>query len=223
MKVSNLSTSDKTQLIDSFMRLIEQPAEFSAIYTIDTILRQTELSAVACTYLKSEPAVAAIIQESYIGPIPQIEVLLSYPANSLGYQYAAHLQANQFTPVFYPQQTFDDDISYLTLRRSQTHDIYHVITGFGTDLPGEVGLQAFQLAQTRSPLAIPLIATALAATLDQSVLFCQLMTQLQRGWEMGIQAQPFLAQKWEEAWEKPVVDWRQDLGVKVPDVYAVCA
>ena len=31
-------------------------------------------------------------------------------------------------------------------RLRETHDIVHVLTGFGTDGPGELGLQAFNLA-----------------------------------------------------------------------------
>ena len=37
-------------------------------------------------------------------------------------------------------------------RLRETHDIVHVLTGFGTDGPGELGQQAFNLAKNRSPL-----------------------------------------------------------------------
>jgi ubiquinone biosynthesis protein COQ4 len=208
-----LSEPDKQQLINGLLRLVEQPTEFGAIYGVDAVLRRTELSAIACATLKAEPAVAAIIEARYVAPTPNLDQLLTYAPASLGYQYAAHLKANQFDPVFYPQQSCDSDISYIALRRSQTHDIQHVITGFGTDLAGEVGLQAFQLAQTRSPLAIALVAINLAAALDQPTLLGQIMAQWHQGWEMGLRARPLLAQRWEEAWEKPVAAWRAELQI----------
>jgi ubiquinone biosynthesis protein Coq4 len=36
-----------------------------------------------------------------------------------------------------------DDTSYLLLRLRQTHDLWHVVTGFSTNVPGELGLKAF--------------------------------------------------------------------------------
>jgi ubiquinone biosynthesis protein COQ4 len=47
-----------------------------------------------------------------------------------------------FQPDFYRKLDIKDDDSYITIRTGQTHDIWHIITGFGTDLAGEVGLQA---------------------------------------------------------------------------------
>ena len=40
--------------------------------------------------------------------------------------------------------------SFVSHRLHETHDIIHVLTGFGTDLVGEMGLQAFALAQNRA-------------------------------------------------------------------------
>ncbi len=37
---------------------------------------------------------------------------------------------------------------------------------------------------------------------------------MQQGWGMGENAHPFLAQKWEEGWEKPLSEWRADLKVE---------
>jgi ubiquinone biosynthesis protein COQ4 len=35
------------------------------------------------------------------------------------------------------------------------------------------------------------------------------------GYRMGTQAQPLLAQKWKENWEKPLAEWRSQLGIKL--------
>jgi ubiquinone biosynthesis protein Coq4 len=72
----------------------------------------------------------------------------------------------RFSTLIKASATFEaiydlDDISYITLRRSQTHDIHHVVTGFATDPAGELGLQAFQLAQIRSPIAIAILTAGL--------------------------------------------------------------
>ena len=40
----------------------------------------------------------------------------------------------------------DPRAAYLAQRMRQTHDIWHVLTGYATDVAGEVQLQAFTLA-----------------------------------------------------------------------------
>ncbi len=30
---------------------------------------------------------------------------------------------------------------------------------------------------------------------------------------MGLKAKPLLAQKWEEHWDKPLLEWRTELGI----------
>ena len=51
------------------------------------------------------------------------------------------------------------DAAYVELRLSQTHDLWHVITGFDTMVAGEIGLQAFHLTQFPHPLGAVLSAT----------------------------------------------------------------
>lgn len=211
-------SSDHLKALNAFLRLTRNPAEFEAIYDIDEVLRQTELSSISIEYLKSQPEVEAIIQERYLAPIPDLDVLLTYPTDSLGYCFAAHLRANNYEPKFYRDRDVVDDISYISLRRSQTHDIHHVVTGFGTELDDEVALQAFQLAQIRSPLAIALLSGAIvngmASSLQSPDDLVGIMNSIHQGWTMGLNAKPFFAQKWEEEWEKSVTEWREDLGIQ---------
>lgn len=212
---TDLSISDQLKSIQAFSKLTENPASFEAIYDLDEVLRKIDLSAFSITHLKSQPEVAAIIAERYLAPMPNLAELLTYPFASLGYQFAHHLVQNQFDPAFYRKREVTDDISYVSLRRSQTHDIHHVVTGFGTDLAGELGLQAFQLAQMHSPIAIAILTAGLLNVLDNSSRLQAYVNQMIRGWELGLQARPLIAQKWEEQWEKPLAEWQTELGLAV--------
>ena len=207
-------TSDHVKAMASFIRLSKVPNDFNALYDLDEVLRKTELSDISCEHLRSQPEVAQLIDERYQAPIPSIADLLSYPENSLAYAFGSHLKANNFELEFYRQREFQDDISYITLRRSRTHDIHHIITGFNTDLAGEVGLQAFELAQMRSPLAVAVISSALVHTFNNSAELGQVMALIQQGWNMGLKAKCLFAQRWEENWAKPLDEWRQELEVE---------
>src|SRR5690242_1389204 len=131
--------TEQIKALNSFCALTQGSAIFEAIYDLDAILAKTELSKVSVEYLKSQPEVAEIIQERYLAPVPDLEKLLTYPKDSLGYLFAAHLKANNLDPVFYRQRQVQDDITYVSLRRSQTHDIHHIVTGFGTYPAAELG------------------------------------------------------------------------------------
>jgi ubiquinone biosynthesis protein COQ4 len=211
--LTDLSLDDRLKAINSFIELAKKAATFDAIYDLDEVLRKTELSTISVEQLKTQPEMAAMIEERYLGPVPDLKQLLTYAPDSLGYQFANHMVTHHLEPEFYRPRSVMDDISYVSLRRSQTHDIHHIITGFGTDLSGELGLQAFQLAQMKSPIAIGIIAAGIVIDLENSPSLNTHMEQVFLGWRMGLQAKPLMAQKWEEHWEKPLAQWRLELGV----------
>ncbi|HEY9641461.1 MAG TPA: hypothetical protein V6C57_13320, partial [Coleofasciculaceae cyanobacterium] len=47
----------------------------------------------------------------------------------------------------------------------------------------------------------------------------RLLDRIAVGYRIGKTAKPFLAQKWEEAWEKPLATWRSELGVEPTTQY----
>lgn len=207
-------TTAKLKALDSFITLTQNPADFTAIYDIDAVLRQTPLTSMSVNHLKAQPGMAEMIRDRYLAPVPDLDALLSYPSDSLGYVYASHLKANGFDPAFYRQIDVQDDATYIALRRSQTHDIHHMITGFGTDLPSELGLQAFELAQMRSPLAITLLASGIVNAVMHPEVLERTMSLIQTGWQMGLKAKPLMAQKWEDHWETSIAEWRAELAVE---------
>ena len=57
------------------------------------------------------------------------------------------------------------DTEYVRAHMQEVHDIWHVLTGFSTEVAGELGLQAFSLAQVGSPFAAGILTGGLANTL----------------------------------------------------------
>jgi ubiquinone biosynthesis protein COQ4 len=200
--------------VRGFIAFAHNPNQTDAVFDIADGLRQTDLYEQFIEHVNSQPAVSQIIQERYFSPTPDLENMLNYSQDSLGYHYATTMNDTGLQPDFYRKLDVEDDYSYIAMRMRQTHDIWHIITGFGTDLAGEVGLQAFTLAQTQSPLAIALITGAMVSALKSSSSLNSLVEKMQQGWQMGESAQPFLAQKWEEDWKKPLSEWRADIKVQ---------
>ena len=79
----------------------------------------------------------------------------------------------------------------MELRLSQTHHLWHVITGSDTSVIGEISLQAFHLSQLPS-----------------------LVEAIRVGLQMGLEARPLFAQRWQEDWGKPLQQCRDELELR---------
>jgi ubiquinone biosynthesis protein COQ4 len=205
--------------IKGAISLFRDPTQTESVYDIEDGLRNTKATQLALEFVKSDPDVDRIITERYLPPPVDIEALFALPADSLGHVYAAYIKNSNFDPNFYRKIEVDDDISYMLLRLRQTHDLWHIVAGFSTDVAGELGLKAFELAQTHRTMSAILLAGGLLSTLSKSpadldkVLEC-----IALGYRSGMKARPFLAQKWEEQWSKPLNDWRKELGITIAKI-----
>jgi ubiquinone biosynthesis protein Coq4 len=146
--------------------------------------------------------------------------LLQLSPDSLGYVYATYIKDSGFDPNFYRLVKVEDDVSYFLLRMRQTHDIWHIVAGFSTDVFGELGLKAFELAQTHRTMSAVLIAGGLLSTLfKHPEQLDKLLEQIAIGYRLGAKAKPFFAKKWEENWERPLMEWRQELDIGTTKEY----
>jgi ubiquinone biosynthesis protein COQ4 len=195
--------------------LMRDPEQTNSVFDVEDGLRHTKAAQLAVEYAKSQPGVAEIFAERYLAPSPDISTLLSLPPDSLGHTYAAYLTEAGFDPNFYRKAKIENDVTYMFMRMRQTHDIWHVVTGFGADVNAELGLKAFEIAQVHRTLSAMLVAGGLLRTLFKSPENLEgLLQQVAIGYRMGAKAKPLLAQKWEEQWEKPLTEWRSELNVE---------
>lgn len=211
---------DFIQTAKGVINLMRDPGQTESVHDIEDGLLQAKSTQVAMEYIQSRPGVQPLVEERYLAPPPNLDLLIELPPDSLGYTYASYLREEGFDPNFYRPLEVEDDTTYLLLRLRQTHDLWHLITGFTTDVVGELGLQAFILAQTRRPMAVVLLAGGLLKTLIQSPEQMEkLLDRIAVGYRMGAKAKPLIAQKWEENWEKSISQWRTELGVELAEVY----
>ncbi|WP_310422013.1 Coq4 family protein [Chamaesiphon sp. VAR_48_metabat_135_sub] len=205
---------DTLVVLKGALSLIRDPQQTDSVYDIEDGMKHSAAMAAATRQMMAQPEIAGLAAERYLAVAPDIPKLLQYPPDSLGYAYANYIHTAGFDPGFYRPMAVEDDTSYLLLRLRQTHDIWHVVTGFSTNVPGELGLKAFELAQTRRTMAGILIAGGFLKCLLQTPdELDELLDNISRGYRMGLQAQPLLAQKWEDNWDKSLSEWRSKLGI----------
>ncbi|GJD19127.1 hypothetical protein RIVM261_040830 [Rivularia sp. IAM M-261] len=185
-----------------------------AVFDLGEMLTNSRAYELVVEQMQAEPSMAAILQERYVGSKHDLEVLLQYPQNSFGYIYANTMKEQGLDLNYIPMVNIDSDTSYVEYRWRQTHDIWHVITGFDISEIGEIGLQAFYLAQFGLPFSGLVVASGLVGSiLYQPEETGLLLDAIAHGWHMGKQAKPLIAQRWEEMWSKPLLELRQELNV----------
>lgn len=138
------------------------------------------------------------------------DALRRLPDGTLGREYARFLDDNGITPDAFEAlpNVGDERAAWIMLRMRQTHDLWHVLTGYAPDVRGEVLLQAFSYAQIRVPSALLL---AFLGTLRWIGLGRQHLSDLRRAYRRG-KATAFLPTfRWEEHWSTPLAELREHL------------
>ena len=196
--------------------LIRSGGATEATWNTEEGLQYSRANQLVLQLLTAQPEVATLISERYRTKSFSIERLSQCPEGSLGHAFAQRMTELHLNPNFYRQLAVVDDATYIMLRLRQSHDIWHVVTGFGIDEVGEIALKAFEVAQVRRPVAFILVAQfILKALIKAPATLPGLFDGIVAGYQMGKTAKPFLGQRWEDGWDKPLAVWRAEVGLKL--------
>jgi ubiquinone biosynthesis protein COQ4 len=183
---------------------------------IDSFLGSPQLAA-SVERFKAVPGGAAMLEQRYPPLQPDIDALRQLPPGSLGRRYADLILALGYDPDFFRPRDVSSEERWLTQRIATTHDIHHVIAGFGTEAAGENGVLAITAAQIGFPGYVLLTSAGQLATFRfQPDRFISLSAAVAHGHAIARQAHCLAAVKWEEGWQKPVRQWRQELRIADP-------
>lgn len=202
------------RMVASLAEFLKHPDSLESVFKIAGSLKNSAMSAQMFRHLLEKPSMATLVKENWRpGPI-DLEALELLPEGTLGHEYAFQLRSQGLTPdsLIDPNPITSPE-DYVTHRLRETHDIVHVLTGFGVDGAGELGLQAFNLAQNRSPLAVMLIFGGMLSALQNDEPLEELLTALAKGFELGLKADCVIAHKLEESWDRPLCEWREVLQI----------
>jgi ubiquinone biosynthesis protein Coq4 len=198
--------------------MLRDPEHTESVFDIEDGLANIEATELAMRYVRADPGVARLMDERYLAPLPDLDALARGAEGSLGWAFARHIRDRGFDPDYYRKIDVHSDTQWVLMRMRQTHDLWHVMTGIGTDPIGELSLKAFELAQTRRPMAAVITSGGVLRYLikDPDELD-HVLNAIAHGYSLGREARPFLAQRWEEAWDRPLTHWRAQMNVRVDD------
>jgi ubiquinone biosynthesis protein Coq4 len=203
----------RIKALRAFLTIVRDPTRLDEVFSLREALDdQGAVLPLLERVRRSERGAAALRDRPRVGRLDP-EELARMPEGSLGRAYAAWMKRNGLDPAAIPMLPANDDVQYFSAHLYETHDIWHVVTGFGPDTVGEIGLQAFYLAQLEGQLPLAILAAGMLNTLAHPEIVQPLMREIVRGWELGRRARPFFGVRWAEMWRRPLVEVQRELGV----------
>jgi ubiquinone biosynthesis protein Coq4 len=160
--------------------------------------------------LKGDPRTAAALRDARLFGAIDLAQLESLPPGTLGRVFADHCRARGLDPNLV-QVPPEGEVGWLLNTLYQTHDIWHVVTGWGNDLEGEVGLGGFYAAQLGSPAFFGyMLALILFNVIRRRADLDPVLAAFSAGYRAGRSAEPLMGVDWKELWEVPLVAVRAE-------------
>lgn len=201
-------------LLSSFFDMVRSvDGDFTVIGQLASASSDPESMTLLVKHLSRHPQGKKAFEHQFTVGTLDLEALKQLPENTLGHLYAEHMLRNQLKPL--AAEPAKNAYQYLGMHITETHDIWHVVTGSDTDILGEIQLEAFYVAQLEvSRFWLALLAKNLlkSAVYDVEVA-TQYMDVLTKGWLMGRQAKPLFGIEWNTLWEQPLKHVRDSLGI----------
>jgi ubiquinone biosynthesis protein COQ4 len=135
------------------------------------------------------------------------------PEGTLGHGVARYFRDNKISP-FETTLELKNDIDFIGKRYRETHDLLHVLTGYGTDVVGEMELQAYALGNLGIRTAVLILVFGTLEHFKVSrpgVGRSEYLRRLWAAYRRGRASQQFLDVWFEEQWETPVATLRARL------------
>lgn len=134
-----------------------------------------------------------------------LEKLAAYPEGSLARVFSGYFQKNGIFPFTY-EFPVQSDADFLYKRYRETHDIHHMLTGYGIDDLGEIEIQAFYMGNLGLRHAKLIVAFGVPYLFVQQRSISKVIKRLVAAYKRGKQSRNVLTLPYEELWSTPVAE-----------------
>jgi ubiquinone biosynthesis protein COQ4 len=135
-----------------------------------------------------------------------LSALERLPEGTLGREFARYFRDNKISP-FKTTLELKNDIDYIGKRYRETHDVLHLLTGYGTDVVGEMELQAYALGNLGIQTAKLILVFGTFGQIKErqpGVGMSEYLRRLKAAYQRGRASRLFLDVWYEHHWETPV-------------------
>lgn len=205
--------------------LKDEPGHVEAGPLLNMCLDREVYVSIAAELRRSEEGRRLLAEKpSLQGPELDLAALERLDEGTFGRAVARYFRSNDLEP-FVTTFPIESDVDYISKRYRETHDFAHVVTGYGTDVMGEMELQSFMGGNLgiRSPWLIVTFATLLDPMADDPVgPRGPYLRRLRRAYRRGRRSPSLLRVPYEDHWATPLETVRAAL-VAPPAPYCATA
>ncbi|NUP10927.1 MAG: hypothetical protein HOW73_33190 [Polyangiaceae bacterium] len=206
----------------AYGKIVRDPNQLAEVFSLaDSLSEPTMMERIAKSF-RAQPAGARALAERKRVRV-NLDELDRLPEDTLGRAYAKFMRDNGLMPESLPSLEVTNEHDFIRAHLYETHDMWHAMTGFESDVAGELGLQGFYAAQVDGPLATAILAagmlnTALFALHDRDAR----LDAITVGWLAGRRAKSLFGFDWEASWRRPLADVRREMGIN-PEGFGAAA
>ncbi|GAA5903915.1 hypothetical protein JCM8208_001725 [Rhodotorula glutinis] len=171
------------------------------------------------SHLRSSPSGRALLRTRprLTSSTVSLPALAALPKGTLGHAYAAWLARNHVSPDTRDPVRYvpDPELAYVMQRYRESHDLYHVLLGFGVSLPAELVVKWFEASNFGLPVAV---LSGVVGPLRMEASERKRLWRTYGAWALraGARAQCLIGVHWEQEWETPIDELRTRWGVERP-------
>ncbi len=212
-----------------FRKLMADKEDTAQVFHIVDCLKTKRAARVAEEFVMSPHGQALYQSENFLPPIlDDHETLKQLPANSVGQAYVRFMQSEGLSAAGLVAESekfkdtatrFDDLYEWYGDRQRDTHDLHHVLTGYGRDALGEQCVLAFNYSQN-PVLGIAFIAYAGAVEIKRTLRSdAPVMRAVREGQRNGKAALRIGQQNIRALLAEPLLDARRRMNIPEPVTY----
>ncbi len=216
--MANSKAWARTRLFFNLLILANDPEKTDVVFDVADILNTLGAADEAKRRIAADPRNVAVIENRKLLNAINLSELAKLPEGSLGYEYASHMLRLKLDPEFYRKREIKSEFDFIVMRMRQTHDLWHIATGFQTTVSDEIGLQAFTMAYMALPLPIGLVGSSLLKTLlSAETKTGELIDAIAKGCNLGKRVDGLFSFDWEANWLTPVIEIRKRMNLQPED------
>jgi len=157
-------------------------------------------------------------------PALDVDALAALPAGTFGQEFAQHALQRGISPNPVETMPAPNDGDWLMAYMYETHDLWHVMTGFYYDMEGEFGVAGFYMGQMPKFSFIAFFSSLLMirAVWNDRDIVPALVSAFVEGYSMGRNAKSLVGLDWSTVYDRDLDELRDEWGVrqagKFPDL-----
>ena len=208
------------KLTIALARLVKNPSRLEVVFDLtDALLQDPEANATFEATL-TIPEVARACRERRRLPVLDLATLDTAKPGTLARVAADFFRKNDLDPGALPRNEPKSDSEWLATHLYETHDLWHVVTGFQPNVAGELGLQAFYATQMSGLLPLAILSAGMVNTLFFAPdLGIERLAAITHGFRMGEAARQvgggLVGRDWSQLLDRPIDEVRRTLGIQM--------